>query len=282
MSMTEVPVETGFVRYVQWGPIVAGAIVAAALASVLHAFAAAIGISVSSTAPTWRDASFALVFLTGLYLVLVALAAYALGGYIAGRLRERLATANADEVEFRDGCHGLAVWALATLLTAIVAFAATSAASRLTAPSSGASGPAASVGSENLIAFDLDKLFRSDRPQTGNIEYARAEAGRILLTAASHRGVQPDDRTYLIRSVAAHTGLAEPDATRRVDEAIARAHDDLTRARRSAAILAFMIGAAALLGAAAAWFAACAGGKHRDSASAPAGMWRSRLIVRSF
>ena len=60
--------------HAEWGPVIAGAICAAALAFVLHAFAAAIGLSVSSTAPTWRDASVALVLLSGLYLVLAAVA----------------------------------------------------------------------------------------------------------------------------------------------------------------------------------------------------------------
>jgi hypothetical protein len=44
-------------------------------------------LAVSSTPPTWRDASFGLIFLSGVYLVLVALLAYGVGGYIAGRLR---------------------------------------------------------------------------------------------------------------------------------------------------------------------------------------------------
>src|SRR4051812_44963349 len=44
-------------NYVQWGPVIAGAFTAAALATVLHAFAGAIGLAVSSAAPTWRDAS---------------------------------------------------------------------------------------------------------------------------------------------------------------------------------------------------------------------------------
>ena len=77
------------VSYVQWGPIFAGAVSAAALATVLHAFAAAVGLAVSSTAPTWRDASTGLWILSGVYLILVALASYGLGGYIAGLLRER-------------------------------------------------------------------------------------------------------------------------------------------------------------------------------------------------
>ena len=49
-----------------WGSVIGGAIAAAALAFVLQSFAAAIGISVSSAAPTWRDASFALILLSGL------------------------------------------------------------------------------------------------------------------------------------------------------------------------------------------------------------------------
>ena len=69
------------------GAIVAGAIAAAALALVLVSFALAIGLSVSSTAPTWRDASLALVLLSGLYVILAALAAYGLGGYVVGLLR---------------------------------------------------------------------------------------------------------------------------------------------------------------------------------------------------
>jgi len=49
----------------------------------------------------------------------------------------------------------------------------------------------------------------------------------------------------------------------RVDEVAARAKENISRARRSAVILVFTAGAAALLGAAAAWFAACAGGRVR-------------------
>jgi hypothetical protein len=55
---------------VAWGPVIAGALAAAALAMVLDSFALAIGLSVSSPAPTWRDASVALVVLSGLYLIL--------------------------------------------------------------------------------------------------------------------------------------------------------------------------------------------------------------------
>jgi hypothetical protein len=96
------------------------------------------------------------------------------------------------------------------------------------------------------------------------MNYPRAEAARILLIASSHRGMQPDDRTYLIRLLTAMTGVAPPDAERRVDDVTARAKENISRARRSAVILGFMVGAAALIGAVAAWYAACAGGRLRD------------------
>jgi hypothetical protein len=253
-------VETPF-RYIQWGPVIAGALLSAALALVLHAFAAGLGLSMSSTAPTWRDASFSLILLSGLYLLVVAFISYGLGGYVAGRLRARLSPGTADEIEFRDGVHGLLVWALATLLSGLIALGAAQALTRLAAPSAG---PSASVAGENIIAYDLDRLFRSDRPPQGDMTYNRSEAARILLTASSHRGMLDDDRAYLLRLLTARTGLAGPEAERRVADVIARAKDDMSRARKAGVILAFMAGAAALLGAATAWYAACAGGRDRD------------------
>jgi hypothetical protein len=274
MEPVAVTVEDEQGDYIQWTPAIAGALAATALAFVMHSFAAAIGLAVSSTAPTWRDASMMLQLLSGLYLVLVAIAAFGVGGYIAGRMRAPLA-GSADEIEFRDGTHGILVWAIALVLTVLITWAAAQSLTRLAAPSGAQAGSAQSVAGENLIAFDLDRLFRADkRPQNADLTYARSEAARILLTSASHRGVLPDDRTYLIRLTAANTGLAAPEAEKRVDTIIAQARDNIRKARRASVILAFMAGAAALLGAAVAWFAAGAGGRHRDDRTiAPSMMW---------
>jgi len=250
--------------------VIAGAIAAAAMASVLHAFAVAIGLAVSSTSPTWRDASFALWALSGLYLIFVALVSYGCGGYLAGRVRSTWVTSK-DETEFRDGAHGVLVWALATLLTAALAFSAAAAATRLVAPGGGAAGASSSVGGENLIAYDLDRLFRSEqRPPSVDMAYTRAEAARILLTASGHSGVAADDRAYLVRLTTASTASDASEAQMRVDTAIAHARDNIGRARRGGVVLAFTLGAAALLGAIVAWFAAGVGGGQRDAAvSAP-------------
>jgi hypothetical protein len=124
------------------------------------------------------------------------------------------------------------------------------------------------VAGENIIAFDLDRLFRGERRPPGDMTYVRSEAARILLTTSSHNGMSADDRAYLIRLVGANTGLSPADAERRVNEVAGRAKADIDRARRSALVIGFMIGAAALLGAAVAWAAACAGGRHRDGREA--------------
>jgi hypothetical protein len=237
---------------VHWGAVIGGALCAAALAMVLHGFAAAMGLAVSSTSPTWRDAS-----------ILVALASYGLGGYIAGWIRSWSPAVADEDADTTEGMHGLLVWAIATLLTALTLATAVATTSRLSAPSGGNAGPAASVGSENIIAFDIDRLLRSDgRASPADYARSRAEAGRILLTASGHSSVNPEDRQYLVRLVATQANVPAADAERRVDTAITRARENITRARRSSVILAFMAGAAALLGAAAAWFAAEAGARH--------------------
>ncbi len=263
-------------NYIQWAPAIAGALAAAALAFVLHSFAAAIGLAVSSTAPTWRDASLALQLLSGLYLVFVAVVAFGVGGYIAGRMRTPIAASD-DEVEFRDGVHGLLVWAIAMVITVLMASAAAQSLTRLAAPA----GTAQSVAGENVIAFDLDRLFRADkRSPNADLGYARSEAARILLTTASHRGIQSDDRAYLVRLTAANTGLAAPEAEKRVDTIITQARDNIRKARRAGVILAFMAGAAALLGAAVAWFAAGAGGRDRVSAPSMTWGWNGPRMMR--
>jgi hypothetical protein len=60
--------------YLGWTPIVAGAIVAAALSSVLLTFGSGIGLAVVSPSATWRDTSSLLALLGGLWLLLTSLA----------------------------------------------------------------------------------------------------------------------------------------------------------------------------------------------------------------
>jgi len=262
--------------FLQWSPIVLGALAATALSSVLLTFAVTIGLGVTSTAPTWRDASAALAILSGLYLIIQAVLSFGLGGYIAGRIRASISTASREETEQADGIHGLGVWALAVVMGAALA-ALIGAASLNRTPSM--RGPAQASVAEPLLSYELDRLFRAGR-RANNVDLGaeRAEAGRILLTTSSYSGLSTDDRSYLI--LGALTGLSGPDAERRVDNVILSAKTAIARSRRSTVILAFSVATAILLGAVAAWAAACSGGRHRDGTLVPEWMARSNAIGR--
>jgi hypothetical protein len=264
-------------RYLHWTPILAGAIVAAALSFVLISFGTALGLMVASPSASWRDTSATLALLGGLWLLLTSLASFGLGGYLAGRLRGSWSVADPHEVEFRDGIHGLLVWGLAVIIGALLAVAS----ARTVGGRAEATAPAAST-EEPLMAFELDRLFRANqKPVDPNDAEFRAQAARIISAGLGHTGMAPDDRTYLIRMVEARTGLTPPDAESRVNQVVAQASDAVSRARRAAVILAFMVGASLLVGAAVAWMAAAFGGQHRDSAVAPH-FWRRWDVDRMF
>src|SRR5215216_3685582 len=256
------------VRYVEWAPVIAGAIAASALSFILFTFGSSLGIALASSSPTWRDASIALAVLSGVYIILTTLASFGLGGYIAGRLRSRWAASQAvdeDEVEFRDGIHGLLVWALAVTLGALLAAAAAAAVTATSAPA--ASLPNTTAG-EPVIAYDLDRLFRSQQAPSpaADLSYSRAEAARIAMRLASRRDSADlaEDRAQLVRLVSTRTGLTGANAEARVSDFVDRATTAIRKARRSTVVVGFMTAAGLVLGAAIAWFACVAGGSHRD------------------
>lgn len=260
-----------------WTAVVAGALAGSAPSFILATFGAAVGLSISSTAPTWRDTSVALVLLSGLFLILQAIAGFGLAGYVAGRLRTGAALPG-DDAENWDGAHGLAAWALAVMLGAAVAIGFGSHSVANVAPTTTSS---RTTSAEPMLSYEIDRLFRAARrPPNMDITAERAEAGRILLTANSHSGVAADDRSFLVAQVGALTGLAQPEAEHRVDAAIVNSKSALRRSRATSVLLAFSLAAATLLGAVAAWAAAVAGGRHRDGATLPSWMRESSFTSR--
>jgi hypothetical protein len=261
--------------FIDWRAVIAGAVLAAGVSFTLLAFGSGIGLAVSSTAPTWRDSTPWLWLLSGIYLIFVALCAFGVGGYAAGRMRLATRIAATPETAFRDGMHGLFVWGLAILLTAVVALIGAAIAIKPAVPSGGAAGPASSVAAESVLATELDGLFRSYRygPAPDNL---RAEAGRILLKSSSHKGVPQDERSYLSNIVALRAGVNNAEADDRVNRIIGESKDELHRARAAAVMEAFLVAAALLLGAAVAWFSAEEGGRDRELGRIPVWEWRFR------
>src|SRR5215212_8897913 len=107
-------------RYIEWAPVIAGAIAAAAISFVLLAFGAAIGLSATSAWPD-RGISLPVTFiLFALWVALVQAGSFAAGGYIAGRLRSGW-EGPLVERQFRDGAHGFLVWGIGVLVGALLA-----------------------------------------------------------------------------------------------------------------------------------------------------------------
>jgi len=128
---------------------------ATALSSVLLTFAVTIGLGVTSTAPTWRDASAALAILSGLYLIIQAVLSFGLGGYIAGHGRLSASAATPEETEHVDGAHGLGAWALAVVMGAVLATLIGAATINRTAPTRSSAQASAADASRHVGAVDV-------------------------------------------------------------------------------------------------------------------------------
>ncbi|HEY4170188.1 MAG TPA: hypothetical protein VGM96_25565 [Reyranella sp.] len=108
------------VRSVQWGAVILGALVASSICLVLLTFGAGIGLSATSAHPYAGASPKALAVISALYTAVTLIAAFAGGGYVAGRMRLPAAEELAEH-EFRDGAHGFAVWALTLFVAGLMA-----------------------------------------------------------------------------------------------------------------------------------------------------------------
>ena len=294
-TIVDAPSVTG----VSWAAIVAGAVAAAALTLLLVAFGAGLGLSTISPWSASGVSASTFSIGTGIYLIIVGVMSSAIGGYLAGRLRTKWVGVHSNEVFFRDTAHGFLAWSLATLISA------TALASTTAYLANGAvAGMSAQAGqSINPSQVYVDKLFRAapgaQSPQspaapasaksadpgnasassdaTGNqtnFEQSRAEIFRLWATDfRTDKDLNANDRTYVAQVVAAHTGISEADARKRVDQIVNEAKTAADDTRRNAANLSFWLTAALLFGAFASSLAAAEGGALRD------GIWNDRVLT---
>jgi hypothetical protein len=262
-----------------WSAIVAGAVTAAALTLLLIAFGAGLGLSAVSPWSGSGICASAFKVGAGIYLLVIAVMASALGGYLAARLRTPWTGIHTNEVFFRDTAHGLLSWAFATILSATALGAVTSniVGSATQTLGMGATQVAAQVGATDLA---VDNLFRADpaaAPATGATsgpDPVRAEIGRLLTASFRDGGdLVSANRSYVTRLVAARTGLSPADAEKRVTEVISEIKQSLDKSRKAAAQLSLWLAASLLLGAFAASLAAVEGGQLRD------GTWDDRKLI---
>ena len=247
---------------VSWGAIAAGGVVAAAFTLFLVQLVAGLGLVAVSP---WSGSGVSATTLHiggGIGLIMMAVMASALGGYLAGRLRTKWVGVRTDEVYFRDTAHGLLAWAFGTILTASVL--ASAAGAVVTSVSQGAAANAALVPDRN--SYFVDMLFRSDRIVRDNevTQSVNSEAARILSRGLGSE-LTPADRTRVAQLVAARTGLSQAEAEQRVSTVIAQAKTAADEARKAAAKIALWMAAALLAGGLAGSLGAIEGGRERDA-----------------
>jgi len=325
MTSASAPSTTLDRSYIDWPAVFGGGVVAVAVASVLTGFGAALGLSTISAEPGEGSINLMLI-ISAVWIVVSLVASYMTGGYIAGRMRRRIDAAGmgttADEVTVRDGVNGLVVWGLGIVATVYLLGAAASgtvsaAGSAASAAGSVAGTVATAAGSvmgglaegalsaagglvpeavkANPMGFVSDTLLRpaTVAPGTGTPETMAQQTTAILGNIVATGEISEAERAYLVSAVTESTGVPQPQAATRVDEAVAAAQtaraeaaqlaadttaeaerlaaeaeqaviDAAEVARVSAILSAFILAASAVVAAAAAYIGAVRGGRHRD------------------
>jgi hypothetical protein len=282
-------------HYLEWGPVILGALGATAISVVLLTFGAALGLSVVSPYPYAGISAKGLAVLTGTFVALVTVASFGAGGYLAGRLRSPWTGAVGNEVtesHFRDGSYGFGVWALAVLLGSALAVSGVGGVLKAAVQSTTAVAAAGTAGAAsnpnagaalNRLAmaptdFAVDRVLAPTSAPAGAAATppsSRADlvqpVTRVFASNLANPQLNAADRTYLVQLVMQPTGLPQADAEKRVDQAFTdlkaaeqKARDAAEQARKATLIAAFLAAATLAIGCAAACGAASLGGRHRD------------------
>ncbi len=254
---------------VSWGAIFAGAAGAAALSLFLMVLGTGLGLSAVSP---WRmegisASTFGVAAVV--WLIFSQIAAYGLGGFLAGRLRKKWTYLHSDEMTFRDTAHGLLTWAISSLVMAAMVASAGAAiiGGGISAATAVAGGAASAVGTaaqngagqaarltdgmdtgdiRGTVDYFVDSLFRNEgAPTEGGASDANqgsgahaVEVARIVSRALQSGNLPQEDERYVGRLIAQNTDLDQQQAQRRVSDGFAQVQTTLkdgeTMARQAA------------------------------------------------
>ena len=279
----------GGASFVEWGAVLAGAVLAAAISFVLLTFGAAIGLSATSPWPNSGVSAKLIATLALLWAMMQQIGAFMVGGYVAGRMRSRWREPTQHEVEFRDGLHGGLVWAVGIVIAAALVMATAGAAAKTGADLAGKAAAAVAVSAGDPMDAVLDSMLRpatvaqaasssgpaaaatppaaaASRARAGGGDESRSEMARLLASAVASGSLSEQNRNYLTQLVAQRSGLSQPEAERRVNEAFTAAREAADKARKAAILTGFVTAASLIVSFGAAWWAAMRGGQHRDNA----------------
>jgi hypothetical protein len=277
--------------FVEWGAVLAGAVLAVAISFVLLTFGAAIGLSATSPWPNSGVSAKVIASVAVFWAMAQQIGAFMAGGYVAGRMRSRWHETG-HEADFRDGLHGGLVWAVGVVVGAALFLATAGSVAKTGTEVAGGAASVASASTNDPMDAVLDAMLRpttvaqaatsppaaaspNASPAAGSPTTPRArvapsgddtrhEMSRILSSSVAKGSFSTQDRAYLAQLVSQRTGMSQQEAERRVDEALTEARQAADKARRAAILTGFVTAASLMLSLGAAWWAAMRGGHHRD------------------
>ncbi len=267
---------------VSWSAVIAGAVIAASVSAMLITGGSGFGFLFLSP---WHHESLSgasLAVASIVWMLLTQIIAYAIGGYVAGRLRTKWTDAEVDEIYFRDTAHGFLVWALSALaglvLLGAMAASIVSGTVRAGAVLAGVSTSSPSLNPSpqepvlNLEYF-TDMLLRTDGPAAPRAQSGtQPEVHRMLAHSLANGRIPDADRPYLTRLIAQQARVDDAVAEERISyveelarQAEYRGREAADAARKAAVSFSLWAFASLLIGAFVASFAATIGGRARDN-----------------
>lgn len=242
-------------RAISWNTIIGGTVAAAALSLLLMILGAGLGLSSVSV---WSGEG---VGATGLgigaiaWLAFTQIAASGTGGFIAGRFHDSDRVMPASERLYQDTANGFLTWALATLMTALLASYLTGSvigaaakgasltnsveltsggkmqllaagASKMTDPASDGDADNRGTSQEQNLHYMVTSLFRGQQPaaeKNGQTPASSAanqqQVEEVLVIFASNlneSSLPVEDMRYIAGIVSKRTGIAQAEAEERV------------------------------------------------------------------
>ncbi|WP_156150795.1 hypothetical protein [Hyphomicrobium sp. 99] len=255
--------ETG--PYLSWRGILAGAVTGTALLFVLTSLGIAAGLSFLSPWPGHSHGALA-ASVAAAWALIATIASFLIAGYVAARVRPRLADVPPDEVEFRDGLQGLVAWGVCVLFGAFIAASAGAAA--LHAGSS-AIAKFSSSSSSPLSGIVTALATPPEGKPVTNVQLLSAEEEKtieaVFMRSFGNDHIAPSDRNLVSSIVASRAGISQADAQARVDTAYNDAIAALDKAKKTTELSGLLTGIGLLIGLGAAWYGGVRGGNSRDT-----------------
>ncbi len=251
--------------FLSWRGILAGAVAGSAVSLVLVSLGTAAGLSLLSPWPGQSYTGFA-ASVAAAWALIAAIGSFLVTGFVAARVRPRVADVTVDEVEFRDGLQGFVAWAVSALFaglvvaaTGAIALHAGSAVAKFSDRNSGT--PLASIVS-TLVA-------PAEGKPTTTVQLLTADETRtiegIFLKSFGRDGIEPSDKTFAASIVSAKAGIPLSDAQSRIDTAYTNAIAALDKAKKATELSGLLTALGLLIGLVAAWYGGVRGGKSRDA-----------------